>query len=78
MDRSELLHLVEEAVEADENVLSGSEDLETLDGWDSMAVLSFLALVDERYGVTLPPKKLEDCRIVDDLISLIEQHVVQA
>ena len=51
--------------------LSGSEKLEgDLVGWDSMAVVSFIAMVDDRLGTTLPPAEIAAAKTVDDLVAL--------
>jgi acyl carrier protein len=41
-------------------------------GWDSLAVVSTIALIDEVYDVTVHPDKLGDCKTVGDIESLVE------
>jgi len=75
MQKNEFLRLIEEAIESDPNTLTGEEVLAELDGWDSMSILGFLALVDERLGVAIQPKLLAECKTVDDLVGLVGDRV---
>ena len=51
MDRKEFLLALDEMLELDPGTLTGDETLESLEAWDSLAVISFIALVDEKTGV---------------------------
>jgi acyl carrier protein len=57
----------------DPETIRGTEKLKGLDGWDSMAVVSFLGGVDEKFGVLIQPDDLARCVTVDDLLSLADQ-----
>ncbi|HYV64575.1 MAG TPA: acyl carrier protein [Bryobacteraceae bacterium] len=69
MDRKELLHQFETLLERPAGSLNGSEALETLEQWDSMSTMGFIAMVAE-HGVTLSPRQFVNCRTVDDLLNL--------
>ena len=51
--------------------LTGNETLKDLDGWDSLAVVSFMAMVHENYGVQVAPKDMRSCNTVNDLMALV-------
>lgn len=51
--------------------LTGTEELSALSNWDSMAVISFMSMADERFGITLAPDKVNSCRTVNDLVALV-------
>tara|TARA_Y100000589_G_C27000191_1_gene566385 strand:- start:357 stop:581 length:225 start_codon:yes stop_codon:yes gene_type:complete len=57
----------------------GLEESTTLDsnleeiGWDSLAVITAIAIFDEVYGVTLNVEKLKNCKILKDIIKLSEK-----
>ena len=72
MNRAEFYLELEELLELRKGTLGGNEALETIQEWDSVAVISFLALVDGKYGRTLEPKKIQACQTVNDLALLIE------
>jgi acyl carrier protein len=42
-------------------------------GWDSLAVLSTIAFVDEEFGFTVPPDQLNACENVGALADLIRR-----
>lgn len=41
-------------------------------GWDSLAVVSTIALIDDVYDVTVHPDKLGDCKTIGDIEKLVE------
>jgi len=71
MKRSEFLTLLDELFELSPGTLTGKESLSGLGKWDSTALLGFMALVDEHYGLTLSPRQFAQCATVDDLLALI-------
>jgi hypothetical protein len=71
MTRDELLRAMEELLEQPDGALNGPEGLDTLEQWNSMAMIGFIALVDENFGVTLSPRKFVNCVTVDDLLKLV-------
>ncbi|MEP6716757.1 MAG: acyl carrier protein [Terriglobia bacterium] len=70
MAREEFLAVLSELLETD-SPLTGADELGGLFGWDSLAVISFMAIADERWGVTLAPKNISACKTVDDLAALV-------
>ncbi|AWK85495.1 phosphopantetheine-binding protein [Azospirillum thermophilum] len=70
MDRKDFLLALDEMLELDAGTLTGDEVLETLENWDSLAVISFIALVDEKLGVVLEGEKLAKAKTVSDLLAL--------
>ena len=61
-----ILRLIEEAMEADEHTISLGQPLD----WDSVAVITFMALVDERLNKTVSADRLNKCETVDDVLGL--------
>ncbi len=70
MDRTEFLLALDEMLELDEGTLTGDEELESLEGWDSLAVISFIALVDEKVGVVVEGERLARAKTVGDLLAI--------
>lgn len=70
MDTTEFLRELDELLELDPGTLTGGETLEGLENWDSLAVISFIALVDEKLGLVVEGEKLVKARTVADLLSL--------
>jgi len=70
MNRPDFLILVDELLELPKGTLTGQERLEDLEGWDSLAMISFMALVDEHMGVKLSPRQFVNCERMSDLLDL--------
>jgi acyl carrier protein len=74
MSHEEFLNLIAELVELPAGRLTGPEDLEGL-GWDSLAVVGFLGLVDEHFGIAVSPEQVKTCVSVNDLAGLLGDAV---
>ncbi len=70
MTRTEILQQVDEILDLPKGTLSGPEKLDDLDNWDSVAMVSFIALADEQKSMRLNVKQFVDCETVDDLLKL--------
>ncbi|MEY3000609.1 MAG: hypothetical protein RL648_823 [Verrucomicrobiota bacterium] len=61
------------ALNLPEGTLVPAQNLRALPNWDSLAVLTTLALVDECFGVQLSGEALSECQNVADLCTAIER-----
>ena len=75
MTKKEFLNSLEEAVGIDKDSLRGDEALKDIDGWDSMATVSFIAMADEKLGTLVEPAKLAACKTVTDLLALFSGKI---
>ena len=75
MERNEFLLSLDELLELEPGTVKGSEILDSLDGWNSLAVISFMALVDERFGVSLQPRQIAASSTVSDLVRLLGDRI---
>ena len=75
MNKSEFLKAIDEVIEADPGTLQGPEELANVSEWNSLAVLGFIAMVDERFSVTVSAKRLAACKTVNDLVGLLGDRV---
>lgn len=73
VDRSQFLKAFQELLEMP-NQLDGSERLEDLEGWDSVVLISFIAMVDEQFGHKISPRDIGRCETVDNLYSLAKNE----
>lgn len=71
MNTQDFLRLLEEVIEAPANTLNGSEVLKDLPQWDSLAVLSFMAKIDEVLGMALSAEAIVKAKSVTDLQALL-------
>ncbi len=67
----ELTALIEEAVQALPGRVAPDTDLGTLDGWDSMGLVIFVELVQQRTGVELAVHDLRACSTPPEIAALI-------
>ena len=73
--KREFLSLLEEILEVTPGTLKGNEQLLDLEGWDSLAVVSFIAMVDERFGETLAPREISKADSIADIVGLLGDKI---
>jgi acyl carrier protein len=49
--------------------LTSSTQLSNLDNWASVAYLSTMVLIDEKFGVTISPDDLTSARTIQDILN---------
>ena len=72
MNRTEFLKKVDELLELPEGTLKGPERLEDLENWNSMAIVGFVALVDETYNFNVSPRQFANCETMNDVLALVK------
>jgi len=70
MTQAEFLAALEEMLELDAGSLTPDASLDSLDAWDSLAVISFIALVDEHFDRVVAGEDLAKAKTVGDLLAL--------
>lgn len=70
MNAKDFLLALDEMLELDPGTLKGNETLESLGNWDSLAVISFIALVDEKLGRVVEGQRLSKAKTVADLFDI--------
>jgi acyl carrier protein len=75
MDKSEFLMLLDEIIEAAPGTLKETDLLADVDGWDSLAVMGLIAVVDETFGITLVPEKIAGSKTVADIVALLDGQI---
>lgn len=60
---------LETILELDPGTLTGTETLEEIN-WDSLSVITFIAMADGNYGLTIPASKLKGVKTIADLLML--------
>ncbi|MCM2356548.1 MAG: acyl carrier protein [Geobacteraceae bacterium] len=71
MTRKEFIAEIENLVEVEAGTLTGESELGDIKQWDSLAVVAFIALVDENFGFTPSPKDIADSKTVEDLVRIV-------
>lgn len=70
MDEAQFLNRLEEVMELDPGSLKRDTPLADIPAWDSMAILGFIAMTDETFGVSPSPKAIAGCATVADLLAI--------
>ena len=73
MTKQELLEMIKDALQREEELSEGML-LEELDEWDSLAVVSLIALYGD-FGIKLTGDAIRQCKSVDDLLFLAKGKV---
>ena len=71
MNKAEFYQNLDELLELDPGTIKGGDVLTDLEAWDSMTVLSFIAMADEKYGVNIRANRIAECKSVDDLAAAV-------
>ncbi len=70
MNKTEFYQKLAEILDVEE--VKPENVLKDFDGWDSLAVLSVLALADSKYGVSIKAEEIRSVITVADLANLVE------
>ena len=70
--KTEFLRALDEILELPAGTLQGEEKLEDLENWNSLSVISFIALADQKTGAKIQVKQIGNCESVADLLRLAE------
>ena len=74
MDEKEFFTKIEEILDSDPGTVSGDSLVQDQQGWDSVAALSLIAMIDESYGVSLEGTEILGCPTVGELCALVWQR----
>lgn len=75
ISRCEFLRALERELALDDGSLNENRPLATLDMWDSLAAVQFMALADEHTGITVSGPQIANSKTVNDLLSLLGDRI---
>lgn len=70
MDKPEFYQRLAEILDVEE--VKPEDVLKEFDGWDSLAILSVLAMADAKYGVSIKAEEIRSVVSTQDLANLVE------
>jgi len=70
MDKSEFYQRLAEILDVEE--VKPEAVLKDFDGWDSLAILSVLAMADAKYGVSIKAEEIRSVVTAENLARLVE------
>lgn len=72
MTNQEKIKLLEEMLDVREKTLNRDMILEDIEEWDSMAKISLIVLMDEKFGKELAGTQIREFKTVQDIIDFME------
>ena len=76
MKTQEFIHEFEEnVVMVEKGTLSLETVLSELEEWDSMAIVSTIALFDQNFGIQISGEKINSCKTLGDLVALVKHKL---
>lgn len=72
IDNNTVRRLLERALDIPADSLESVELIADLPNWDSLTLVTFIAIVDEECGKTIRGTDVQDALTLDDLARLIE------
>lgn len=70
MDKKDFLNQLADILEVD--AVNESDELEKFECWDSLTILSIIALVSETYGKQLSNDEIRRAKTVEGILDLIQ------
>jgi len=67
------LSALADALELEQSAVTPTTTFSEID-WDSLAVISTIALIDDHFGVMISGQSISECSSISDLLTLIKPH----
>ena len=71
---NKLIEIVAEALEIDQDMARNDLVLDPEDNWDSIALLSVIASIDEEFDIQLDGDELAACRSLLQILNLLKDN----
>jgi len=72
MTTEKKIEMLEEMMELEAGTLKPETVLSTLEEWDSIALISFIALIDDEFDKVINGSLIKEQKTVADLLALME------
>lgn len=72
MTEKEKLAMLEEMLDLEEGVLTPDTLLDDLEEWDSIAIISLIALLDDEFNKTIKGTEVKEFKTVADVLKVME------
>ncbi|MEH7112174.1 acyl carrier protein [Neobacillus niacini] len=77
MEMENFLVELADLLEIESSEITSDYQLEVNENWDSLALISVIVMVDEHFRQTVSSEALRKCKVIGDLLNLI-QHKSEA
>jgi len=75
MTRNDVFHELERLMEIDEGSLKGDENLKNFSQWDSLLVMGYIALIQNKLGIVLGGQNVAKAKTIGDLVALVSNKL---
>lgn len=72
MELKEKLALIEETLDTEEGILTPETLLSDVDEWDSIAALTLIAMLDEKFEKTITGAQIKALETVGDILTYMQ------
>lgn len=72
--KEQFLNQVKETLEITDREINFEDNFKEYDEWDSLNLLSIIAMIDEEYGVTIDSNTMSKITTIEELYSIIESN----
>lgn len=72
MNKEEKMEIIADILELEVDELNGDMQLEEIEAWDSVAVLSVISVMDEKFGKLPHASEIIKCKKVSDLLTIMQ------
>jgi acyl carrier protein len=66
---TEFIEIIAKAIDRDVNAVELQDEFRNYDEWDSIAFLSIIAALDERYGVVIDTAVFKEFKTLEDILN---------
>ena len=70
----QFINLFAEALEK-EDPIEATDEFRNYEEWDSLAVLSIIAMIKQNFDITIPRQEFENLRTISDLHTFIQSKI---
>jgi acyl carrier protein len=71
----EVIGILLECLEKTKEEIQGCDEFRLYTEWDSLAYLSVIAAIDDKYNFVVPLEDFRSCRTVSELSQYLETHL---
>lgn len=68
MELSQKMELVAELLELEPSDFTPQTLLDDLEEWDSLAAISYVVMMDEKFGVVAKPEDIQNFKTIQDIL----------
>ncbi|BCX79193.1 acyl carrier protein [Campylobacter sp. 19-13652] len=68
MELSQKMELIAELLELETSDFTPQTSLDDLEEWDSLAAISYVVIMDEKFGIAAKPEEIQNFKTIQDIL----------